>query len=87
MKYRLFEGRISNGRALAMAIAIVVPNRVTVAQVPISNGVIQNGHQKRSLKNQYLCKHGDIRVTSNQAGIRGSCKHNFDLSLSSFDLT
>ena len=35
--------------------------------------------------NQYKCKHGDIQATLHQAGIPGLCKHDFELSLSSFD--
>ena len=37
--------------------------------------------------NQYLCKNGGIRTTSNWTGNRGSCKYDFELSLSSFDTT
>ena len=41
--------------------------------------------EKGPYTNQYLCKHGDIQVTSNRAGIRGSCKPDFELLLSSCD--
>ena len=37
--------------------------------------------------NQYSCKDGSIRVTTNQADIRDLYKHEFELSFSSFNLT
>ena len=47
----------------------------------------ENVDKKGPYTNQYLCKYGGIRVTSNRAGIRGLCKHDFELLLSSFDST
>ena len=43
--------------------------------------------KKGPYTNQYLCKHGNIRVTSNRAGIRGACKNDFEFLLSSFDFS
>ena len=37
--------------------------------------------------NQYLCMNDDIRASSNQAGIRALTEHDFEFSISSFDLT